>query len=80
LIERAELVSGETCVTVCVAVRGIQREKIMKRQREEFDRGGRSVRRGEYYERNGVAISKIDNRIKVFKFCLLNVCKSEYGI
>jgi hypothetical protein len=27
LIERTELVSGEMCVTVCIAVRGIQRGK-----------------------------------------------------
>jgi hypothetical protein len=27
----------------------------------------------------GMAISKIVNRIKVFKFCLLIVCKWEYG-
>jgi hypothetical protein len=25
-------------------------------------------------------ISKIANRVKVFKFCVLNVCKREYGI
>jgi hypothetical protein len=29
VIERTELVSGETCVTVCVAVRGIQRGRMM---------------------------------------------------
>jgi hypothetical protein len=29
VIERAEFVSGETCVTVCVAVRGIQRGRMM---------------------------------------------------
>jgi hypothetical protein len=28
----------------------------------------------------GIAISKIASRIEVFKFCLLNVCKMEYGI
>jgi hypothetical protein len=28
----------------------------------------------------GIAISKIANISKVFKFCLLNVCKREYGI
>jgi hypothetical protein len=28
----------------------------------------------------GIAISKIANGIKVFKVCLLNVCKREYGI
>jgi hypothetical protein len=27
LIEKTELVGGETCVTVCIAVRGIQRGK-----------------------------------------------------
>jgi hypothetical protein len=49
LIERAELVSGEMRVTVCMAVRGIQREKIMKRQRVECgSQRGRSVRLGEY--------------------------------
>jgi hypothetical protein len=31
----------------------------------------RPVRRGEYKERNGIAISKIASRIEVFKFCLL---------
>jgi hypothetical protein len=47
----------------------------MQRQREECDRQrGRPVRRGEYCERRGVVISKIANRNKVFKFCLLNVC------
>jgi hypothetical protein len=35
---------------------------------------------GEENTRKGVAISKIANRIKVFKFCLLSVCKREYGI
>jgi hypothetical protein len=29
LIERTELISGETCVTVSIAVRGIQRGKMM---------------------------------------------------
>jgi hypothetical protein len=29
LIERRELVSGETCVTVCISVRGIQRGRMM---------------------------------------------------
>jgi hypothetical protein len=40
LTERTELVSGETSVTVCIAVRGIQREKMIERQREreECDR------------------------------------------
>jgi hypothetical protein len=33
VIERVELVSGETCVTVCIAVRGIQRGRMMWRQR-----------------------------------------------
>jgi hypothetical protein len=28
----------------------------------------------------GIAINKIANRIKLFKFCILNVCKREYGI
>jgi hypothetical protein len=37
VLERAELVSGETCVRVCVAVRGIQRGRMMWRQREECD-------------------------------------------
>jgi hypothetical protein len=41
VIERAELVSRETCVKVCVAVRGIQRGRMMYRQREECDREGR---------------------------------------
>jgi hypothetical protein len=45
-----------------------------------IDREMRLVRRGEYWERQGVAISEIANRINVFKFCLLNVCKREYGI
>jgi hypothetical protein len=42
LIERTELVSGETCVTVCIAVRGIQRGRMMYRQRERgaIDRWG----------------------------------------
>jgi hypothetical protein len=54
---------------------------MMQRQREECDRQrGRPVRRGERWERQGIAISKIANTIKVFKFCLLNVCKREYGI
>jgi hypothetical protein len=34
LIERTELVSGETSVTVCIAVRGIQRGKMIQEQRE----------------------------------------------
>jgi hypothetical protein len=34
LMERTELVSGETCVTICVAVRGVQREKKRYRKRE----------------------------------------------
>jgi hypothetical protein len=29
LIERTELVSGETSVTVCIAVRGIERGRMM---------------------------------------------------
>jgi hypothetical protein len=29
LVGRAEIVSGETCVTVCIAVRGIERGKII---------------------------------------------------
>jgi hypothetical protein len=29
VIERAELVSGEKCVTVCIAVRGIERGRMM---------------------------------------------------
>jgi hypothetical protein len=29
LIERTELVSGETCVTVCITVRGIERGRMM---------------------------------------------------
>jgi hypothetical protein len=70
-------VSGETCVTVCVAVRGIQREKMRDRSRSVIDRGRRPVRRGEYWERQGVATSKIANRNKAFRFCLLNVCKKD---
>jgi hypothetical protein len=35
LTERTELVSGEICVTVCIVVRGIQRGRMMYRQREE---------------------------------------------
>jgi hypothetical protein len=38
LIERTELVSGEKCVTVCIAVSGIQCGRMMYRQREECDR------------------------------------------
>jgi hypothetical protein len=38
LIVRTELFSGETCVTVCIAVRGIERGRMMYRQREECDR------------------------------------------
>jgi hypothetical protein len=34
LIERTDLVSGETCVTVCVVVRGIQRGRMIHEQRE----------------------------------------------
>jgi hypothetical protein len=37
LIERTELVSGETSVTVCIAVRRIKRGRMMYRQREECD-------------------------------------------
>jgi hypothetical protein len=37
--------------------------------------GKENIRKG-----TGIVISKIANRIKVFKFCLLNVCKREYGI
>jgi hypothetical protein len=37
LIERAELVSGETCVMVCIAARGIQHGRMIWRQREECD-------------------------------------------
>jgi hypothetical protein len=40
----------------------MQEEKECDRQRE-----GRPIRRGEYWERHGVAISMIANRIKVFK-------------
>jgi hypothetical protein len=36
--DRVDRVSGETCVTVCIAVRGIQRGRITYRQREECDR------------------------------------------
>jgi hypothetical protein len=55
-------------------------ENDVDTERSVIDRGRRPVRRGEYCERLGVSISKIANRIKVFKFCLLNVCKREYGI
>jgi hypothetical protein len=49
VIERTEFASGETSVTICIAVRGIQREKMIKRQREECDRQrGKPVRRGDY--------------------------------
>jgi hypothetical protein len=34
LIERTELVSGETSVTICIAVRGIQREKMIETMKE----------------------------------------------
>jgi type IV secretory pathway protease TraF len=40
-VGRVDRVSGETGVTVCVAVRGIQRGGMMWRQREECDREGR---------------------------------------
>jgi hypothetical protein len=39
LIERTKLVSGERSVTVCVAVRGIEREKMIQEEKE-YDRGG----------------------------------------
>jgi hypothetical protein len=53
LSERTELVSGEMCVTIFIAVRGIQHEKMIYRQRKSLiDRGGRPVRRGEYEERH----------------------------
>jgi hypothetical protein len=42
--------------------------------------GGETGEVREYWERHGVAISKIASRIKAFKFCLLNVCNREYGI
>jgi hypothetical protein len=29
LIERTELVSGDTCVMVCIAIRGIERGRMM---------------------------------------------------
>jgi hypothetical protein len=49
LTERTQLVSREICVTVCTAVRGIQREKMIYRHRKSvIDRGGRLVRRREY--------------------------------
>jgi hypothetical protein len=83
LIERAELVSGEMCVTVCIAVRGIQRGRMMLGQTEECDkqRGKTSkVRRICTRKDTGTMISKIANRIKVFIFYVLNVCKREYGI
>jgi hypothetical protein len=37
VIERTELVSGEMCVTVCIAVRGIQRGRMTWRQRSVTD-------------------------------------------
>jgi hypothetical protein len=44
LIERTELVSGDTCVTDCIAVREIQRGKMIYRQiKSVIDRGGRPV-------------------------------------
>jgi hypothetical protein len=45
VIERAELVSGETCVTVCIAVRGIQRGRMVWRQREETGKVRRILRK-----------------------------------
>jgi hypothetical protein len=39
-------VSGETSVTVCIAVRGIQRGRMIQRQRKSvIDRGRRPVSR-----------------------------------
>jgi hypothetical protein len=37
LTERTELVSGETSVMVCIAVRGIQRGKMIQEQRKKCD-------------------------------------------
>jgi hypothetical protein len=48
LTERTEVASGERCVMVCRAVRGIECGRMMERQREECDRlreGTSKVRR-----------------------------------
>jgi hypothetical protein len=37
-LDREDRVSAETCVTVCIAVRGIQRGRMMLGQREGCDR------------------------------------------
>jgi hypothetical protein len=48
-IERTELVSGVRSVTVCIAVRGIERGKmIIDGDRNVIDKGVRPVSRGEY--------------------------------
>jgi hypothetical protein len=49
---------------------------------KECDRQRGGPQYGEENSRidTGIAIRKITNRIKVFKYCLLNACKREYGI
>jgi hypothetical protein len=41
VIERTEIFSGETCVMVSIAVRGIERGRMIERWREECDREDR---------------------------------------
>jgi hypothetical protein len=54
---------------------------MMQRQREESDRQREeTINARRILGKTRVTISKIANRIKVFKFCLLNVRKREYGI
>jgi hypothetical protein len=46
LIERTELVSGETCVTVCIAVRGAEIvRKMIQEQRDRESKG--TIQRGQ---------------------------------
>jgi hypothetical protein len=70
-MERTELVSGETCVTVCIAVRGIEHGRVMKRQREECDR---------QREETGKVIQLIERTELVSGETCVTVCIAVRGI
>jgi hypothetical protein len=53
----------------------METEKECDRQRGETSKARRILGKKD----TGITISNIANRIKVFKFCMSNVCK-EYGI
>jgi hypothetical protein len=48
--------------------------------RERGERVGKTIKVRRIIGKTAIVISKIANKIKVFKFCLLNVCERECGI